>query len=55
MNFNLYYLELMDCPHFVSPRFQSLSTDPQTRITHFKVETSLRGTQDALSPHNGAL
>jgi type IV pilus assembly protein PilM len=54
-NFNLYYLELMGCPHFVSPHYQSLSTDPQTRITHFKVETSLRGTQDALSPHNGAL
>lgn len=46
-NFNLYYFGLMQCPHFVAPRYQSLTTDPNTRLTHFRVETSLKGTQDA--------
>jgi type IV pilus assembly protein PilM len=48
-DFNLYYLNLMLCPHFVAPRYQSLNTDPKTRITHFRVETSLKGTQAALA------
>ncbi len=54
-NFNLYYLNLTLCPHFITPRYESLTTDPKTRITHFKVGTSLRGTQDALAPRTGAL
>ena len=46
--FNLYYLNLRTCPHFVGTRAQSVSADPLTHITTFRIETALGGTQAAL-------
>jgi Tfp pilus assembly PilM family ATPase len=53
--FNMYYANIITCPHFVNPRFQNISTDPKTRITKFRIETSLLGTHDALANRGGAL
>ncbi|MCS6776537.1 MAG: pilus assembly protein PilM [Chloroherpetonaceae bacterium] len=54
-DFNIYYANIITCPHFVYPRFQNISTDPKTRITRFRIETSLAGTQDALTHRGGTL
>lgn len=54
-DFNMYYANIITCPHFANPRFQNISTDPKTRITKFRIETSLVGTHDALTNRNGAL
>lgn len=50
MMFNAYYLAVLSCPYFERPRWTQLKTDPLSQITNFKIETSLRGTKDALSP-----
>jgi Tfp pilus assembly PilM family ATPase len=51
-NFNLFYFDLNRCPYFESPRYQSISFDTKTGIASFRVETSLKGTQDALARRN---
>lgn len=53
-DFNMYYANIITCPHFVNPRFQNISTDPKTRITKFRIETSLVGTHDAMTNRTGA-
>ena len=44
--FTLYYSSLLQCPHFIAPRWQYITDDPSTRTVRFRVETSLKGTQD---------
>ena len=53
--FNLYYLSLRTCPHFVGTRAQSVTSDPQTHITTFRIETALGGTQAAAQSESSAL
>lgn len=44
-DFRRYYDSLMNNRHLVAPEFGTLTTDSRTGLTHFKVETSLLGTQ----------
>ncbi len=53
--FNLYYLTLRTCPHFVGTRAQTVTSDPVTHITTFRIETALSGTQAALQSENSPL
>ena len=53
--FNLYYLSLRTCPHFVGTRAQSVTSDPLTHITTFRIETALGGTQAAAQSDSSSL
>lgn len=53
--FNLYYLSLRTCPHFVGTRAQSVTSDPLTHITTFRIETALDGTQAAAQSDSSSL
>lgn len=47
--FTLYYSNLQGCPYFLAPRWKYLNSDQKSHIVTFRVETSLKGTQAALS------
>ena len=53
--FDLYYLGLRTCPHFVGTRAQSVISDPATHITTFRIETALGGTQAAAQSESSPL
>src|SRR5581483_10105353 len=47
--FNIFFFNLNQCSQYLTtPKLVSLSTEGRSNIVHFNVETSLRGTQEAL-------
>ena len=53
--FDHYYMILRTCPHFVGTRAQTVTSDPVTHITTFRIETALGGTQAALQSETNPL
>ena len=53
--FNLCYLNIKTCLHFVGTRAMSVDSDPKTHITRFRLETALEGTQAAQQSDSAAL
>ncbi len=48
-DFDAFYARLQEFPHFVETRYTRFNTDVLHRVTQFRIETSIYGTQDAVS------